>query len=72
MEVDWDAMWVEREVVCGDPVESVITMCAHNETYRDQVRGDIVCMCCGVIVDSVLEDVFGNNIPSKNKKPPSL
>ena len=72
MEVDWDAMWAERDAARGDELESVITTCAHDETYRDRVRGDVVCMCCGVIVDCVLEDVFGNSIPSKNKKPPSL
>ena len=46
--------------------------CDHQTTRTDHKNGEITCTCCGLIVDSILTDVFGNTIPLKNIKPHSL
>ena len=80
MEIDADEMFrladVARwEMRGGD--ESMSTAhhhhhCDHQTTRTDHKNGEITCTCCGLIVDSILTDVFGNTIPLKNIKPHSL
>ena len=72
MEVDWDAMWSLRDEAHGDTCHVPAQKCEHTETYKDRVNGEVVCLGCGQVLDLVLEDVFGNTMPSKNIKPASL
>ena len=44
----------------------------HDSTYTNKKEGEIVCSDCGLVVDSVLCDVFGNTMPLRSVKPRSL
>ena len=48
------------------------SQCGHTDTYTNTKEGEIVCMDCGLVVDAVLCDVFGNTLPQKCIKPRSL
>ena len=79
MEIDADEMFRLADVARWEMRdESVSTThhhhhhCDHQTTRTDHKNGEITCTCCGLIVDSILTDVFGNTIPLKNIKPHSL
>ena len=46
--------------------------CGHTDTYTNAKEGEIVCMDCGLVVDAVLCDIFGNTLPQRCVKPRSL
>lgn len=75
MDIDTDEMWqcfylakLERD---GPPVSGP-PPCTHEETYKDVKQGGVVCQSCGMVVDSILCDIFGNTLPTRNIKPRSL
>ena len=46
--------------------------CDHSETITEYRTGQIMCSWCGLILDSILTDMFGNTLPLRNIKPLSL
>ena len=39
--------------------------CAHISSYTDHAKGTVTCIECGLVLDAVLEDIFGNMMPLK-------
>ena len=75
--VDWDTMWVLNDKVHRREKQHVEMWswleCDHDcEWFRDRKQGAVICEWCGQVMESILEDVFGNNIPLHNIKPASL
>ena len=78
MEIDADEMFRLADIARWEMRdESMSTThhhhhCDHQTTRTDHKNGEITCTCCGLIMDSILTDIFGNTIPLKNIKPHSL
>ena len=46
--------------------------CPHTTTIRDRPQGVVLCASCGLVVDHIIEDIWGNTLPIRNVKPLSL
>ena len=46
--------------------------CAHILSYTNHAKGTVTCIECGLVLDAVLEDIFGNMMPLKCVKLVSL
>lgn len=47
-------------------------VCRHERTYIDIPQGAELCVECGLVVDHILCDIFGNTLPVRSIKPRSL
>ena len=73
----WESVWGEWEVLRngGEKEEEERNGESHvcgAHTYTDLARGDVLCMECGAVVDSILHDEYGRTIPLHNVKPASM
>ena len=69
----WESVWEEWECLRrGGDDEGGDEGCTHKQTHTDTAKGDMVCMDCGKILDSVLHDEYGRTMPLHNIKPASM
>ena len=75
-EIDEDELFAQAVVAreLADPTQPTqpTQLCPHEDTHGDRKQGAVVCLNCGLVVDSVLCDWFGNTLPLRSIKPRSL
>ena len=82
MDIDVDEIWRLRDLCVSSLQEEDEEVevgynpphvpCKHANTRTDRKQGQVACADCGVVLDAILTDVFGNTIPLHCVKPHSL
>ena len=64
---DIDELFRLRDLARHDSssCSSTSETCAHISSYTDHAKGTVTCIECGLVLDAVLEDIFGNTMPLK-------